>query len=86
MDYKIYEHTIGFPDHLDNPMEDLEGYMADHRYTADEAEEFIRKWIPDTDRFGNRRRIYVYRLDKSKEDKIYEHKFKRSKGTRRTLL
>ena len=30
MDYKIYEHTIGFPDHLDNAMEDLEDYMTDH--------------------------------------------------------
>lgn len=63
MDYRIYEHTIGTPDHVDSPMEDLEDYMADHHYTAEEAEEFIRKWIPDVDRYGCRRRVYVYRLD-----------------------
>lgn len=59
MDYRIYEHTIGTPDHVDSEMEDLEGYMADCHYTADEAEEFIRKWLPDTDWYGNKRRIRV---------------------------
>lgn len=57
MEYKIYEHTIGLPDHLDSEMEELEDYMADCHYTADEAEEFIRQWLPDTDRYGNKRRI-----------------------------
>lgn len=62
MDYRIYEHTIGTPDHVDSPMEDLECYLADCHYTADEAEKFIRKWLTDTDRYGNKRRIYVCRF------------------------
>ena len=61
MNYSIYEHTIGTPDHVDNEREDLESYMADCQYTADEAEEFIRRWIPDTDRYGDKRIVYVYR-------------------------
>ena len=62
MDYRVYEHTIGFPAHLDSAMEDLENMFADFHYTADEAEEFIRQWIPDTDQYGNKRRVYVYRF------------------------
>ena len=62
MDYRVYEHTVGFPVHLDSAMEDLENMFADFHYTADEAEEFIRQWIPDTDRYGNKRRVYVYRF------------------------
>ena len=61
MDYRVYEHRIGTPAHVDSEMEELEDMLADFHYTADEAEEFIKQWIPDTDRYGNKRRVYVYR-------------------------
>lgn len=62
MDYLIYEHTIGTPAHIDTEMEELEELFTDLHYTADEAKAFITEWIPDTDRYGNKRRIYVYKL------------------------
>ena len=62
MDYLVYEHTIGTPAHVDTEMEELEEILTDLHYTADEAEVFIKQWVSDTDRYGNKRRIYVYRL------------------------
>ena len=62
MDYLVYEHTIGTPEHVETEMEDLEGMFEEFKFTAEEAERFIKKWIPDVDRYGCRRRVYVYRL------------------------
>ena len=73
MDYRVYEHTIGTLAHVDSEMEELEDMLADFHYTADEAEEFIKQWIPDTDRYGNKRRVYVYRCT-SKVKSIFRFK------------
>lgn len=35
-DYKIFEHTIGFPDYLDTRVIELEECLSE--YSADEAE------------------------------------------------
>ena len=62
MNYRIYEHVIGLPDHLDTPVEELEECLEGK--TADEAEMFLRKYVSDIDRFGRKRRVYVYRKDR----------------------
>lgn len=59
MSYRIYEHIIGLPDHLDTPLELLEEYLEGK--TADEAEDFIRKCVLDVDKYGRKRNVYVYR-------------------------
>ncbi len=55
--YKIYEHTIGLPDYLDTRMIELEECFSE--YSADEAEEFIEKYVSSVDKFGRKRRVYV---------------------------
>ena len=62
VEYRIYEHIIGLPDHLDTPLEELE--VSLEFMTADQAEKFIRKYISDVDKFGRKRRVYVYREEK----------------------
>ena len=57
--YRIYEHIIGFPEHMDTICEELEECLQN--FTADEAEKFIKKYVPGTDIYGRKRRIYVYR-------------------------
>lgn len=39
MGYRIYEHIIGLPDHLDTPLEELEEYLEGR--AVDDAENFI---------------------------------------------
>lgn len=60
MGYRIYEHIIGFPSHLDTIMEELEECLEE--YTAEEAEKFIEKYVPNVDKYGRRRNVYVYRI------------------------
>lgn len=55
--YTIYEHTIGLPDYLDTRMIELEECLSE--YSADEAEEFIEKYVPNVDKYGRERRVYV---------------------------
>lgn len=61
--YRIYEHIIGLPDYLDNPIEELEEIFQEMGYTADETERELLKNenIYNQDRFGRQRRLYVYR-------------------------
>ena len=59
MSYRIYEHIIGLPDHLDTFLEELEECLEGR--TADEAEDFIQKCVSDVDKYGRKRNVYVYR-------------------------
>lgn len=61
--YRIYEHIIGLPDFLDSPNESLEESFDEMGLTADEAERELLKneSIYNTDCFGRKRRLYVYR-------------------------
>ena len=61
--YRIYEHIIGLPDFLDSPNEALEESFDEMGFTADEAERELLKneSIYNTDCFGQKRRLYVYR-------------------------
>lgn len=63
-DYKIFEHTIGFPDYLDTRVIELEECLSE--YSADEAEKFIEKYVPSVDKYGMNRRVYVYRIAEGK--------------------
>ena len=62
MDYLVYEHTIGTPSHVDTEMEDLEGMFEEFGFSAEKAEQFIAQRVPSIDRYGCKRRVYVYRL------------------------
>lgn len=61
--YRIYEHIIGLPSFLDEPVIEMEDAFAEMELTADEAEERIIKneELYNTDQFGRKRRLYVYR-------------------------
>lgn len=60
--YRVYEHIIGLPDYLDTIVEALEEVFYKYRFSADEAERFIENLVTDKDRYGRKRKIYVYRL------------------------
>ena len=60
--YRIYEHIIGFPSHMDSIVDELEEIFCYHNFTAIQAEEFIKEFVTDTDKYGRKRIIYVYRL------------------------
>lgn len=62
MNYRIYEHIVGLPSHLDTPLETLEEDLKDR--TAEEAEEFIQRFVPNVDKYGRKRNVYVYREEK----------------------
>lgn len=62
-EYRIYEHIIGFPSHMDTIMEDLEECLQFS--TAEKAEDFIKRCVPDIDIYGRKRNVYVYRLGKN---------------------
>ncbi|MFR3656702.1 MAG: hypothetical protein ACLTWK_00270 [Eisenbergiella sp.] len=53
--YTIYEHIIGLPDFLDTRMIELEEYLS--KYSTDEAEKFIEKYVSSVDKFGRNRRL-----------------------------
>lgn len=61
--YRIYEHVIGLPDYLDTPLTVLEDYFFEMGYTAEQAEQDLKKNenIYNEDRFGRKIRLYVYR-------------------------
>ncbi len=61
--YAVYEHIVGLPDYLDTRMDGLEDFLAESGYTAGEAEEYVKnaERVPETDRYGRKRRVYIYK-------------------------